>query len=492
METRHLFDRLPPGIFKPLASMSSALNWRVLEHLQVRVFDDDSAMPEYGYPRKTVIEAIETVIETYPNLVTADEDEVENGNGETGINTTDLQSSPVNARANMICRRLLNCGWLQEERRGYHSYLSMPQPASQLLTALLEIAEGRPLFVSGNLKFMRSSIDDIVKDPSGQVDALATLAGNASRFSRHLKGIRGAIKTLYDQIRPPMPAREVVNSFFDKFLREIFIRDYATIKTSDNPLSIREHLLQQISAGLRYHTDNYNKLLAGYQNLYPDGSAKINLERDLSRLYSVFYNIDSQLDAIDTMKVRYEQRVDTVIDYARRSPRKTGKVLKQIISALAKQADLQPEYEVRMPWATGEAIGEERIFNPRRPRIPPEPQAIRVHAPDPELMKRIQYERRMRDAARVTEQGLLDIIQQKSGNRITSELSQFELLSIRDYYHVIALRRLALMEQIKPGKAKESYPKLFSQYRITSTDEIVETPYFITTEVTIQKVISHD
>ena len=156
-----------------------------------------------------------------------------------------------------------------------------------------------------------------VTDPSSHADTLIELAKDATRFSRHLKGIRGSIKDLYDRIQGEIRAKEVIRTFFDDFLREIFIRDYATIKTSDNPLTLRDFLLEQVASGLRYNQENYRKLLAGYRNIYSESESELNLQRDLSRLESVFFNIEAQLDAIDSMKVRYEQRVDAVIDYAR-------------------------------------------------------------------------------------------------------------------------------------------------------------------------------
>ncbi|MCY4263675.1 MAG: hypothetical protein OXE78_02315, partial [Gammaproteobacteria bacterium] len=75
METRHLFERLPEAIFKPLGSNLNRLYWRVLERLHVKLFEEDVDVSEYGHARQEVIRVIESVIESYPCLwQPADED----------------------------------------------------------------------------------------------------------------------------------------------------------------------------------------------------------------------------------------------------------------------------------------------------------------------------------------------------------------------------------------------------------------------------------
>lgn len=475
METRHLFERLPEAIFKPLGSSLNRLYWRVLERLHIKLFEEDVDVSEYGHARQEVIRVIESVIESYPNLWLPDDEEASE------------PDTPINVRANQTYARLLSCGWLQEERRGYHTFVSMPHNVSQLMSSLLEIAEGRPLVMTGKLKSIRAAIQEVVSDPAAHADTLIELAKDATRFSRHLKGIRGSIKDLYDRIQGEIRAKEVIRTFFDDFLREIFIRDYATIKTSDNPLTLRDFLLEQVASGLRYNQENYRKLLAGYRNIYSESESELNLQRDLSRLESVFFNIEAQLDAIDSMKVRYEQRVDAVIDYARRSPRQTGRIIQQVITALATHADQKNIVDVPIPWITGESHYEIRLFKPKRPRKPPEPRTIRFKHVDPEMVERIRQERMARQAAQVTEKGLVELLQQQLGRNVIGELTRFQINTIRDYFHILALHRLAKLETVKQGATEEHYPLIGRNYRLSATSEMVDTEYLEMTKVIIQR-----
>ena len=153
METRHLFERLPEAIFKPLGSSLNRLYWRVLERLHVKLFEEDVDVSEYGHARQEVIRVIESVIESYPSLWLPDDEEVSE------------PDTPINVRANQMYSRLLSCGWLQEERRGYHTFVSMPHNVSQLMSSLLEIAEGRPLVMTGKLKSIRAAIQEVCYRP---------------------------------------------------------------------------------------------------------------------------------------------------------------------------------------------------------------------------------------------------------------------------------------------------------------------------------------
>ena len=323
-----LFKKLPVTLFRPLGAQRNRLYWQVLTRLYSSLFDEDVEIGEYGHAKSAVIDVIATVLEQYSSLWGEDQAD-EDSKGDVRI------------RANLTYYMLRDTGWLEESRYGYHDYVSMLPRVSQMLAALMEIAEGRPLVMTGKLKALRSGIRSVLDNPSDEPDTLIELAKEAGRFSRHLNSIRSSIKELYDQIQGDMPIREIVSGFFDDFLREIFIRDYATIKTTENPLTIRDELMVIIGK-LRYTPDTKQALQQGYISIYGESDtdlAKAHLERDLSRLEQVFLNIERQFDAIDQMKVRYEQRVDTVIDYATRTPRTIGRDLKRLTDALVRHAD---------------------------------------------------------------------------------------------------------------------------------------------------------
>ncbi len=473
MIEKDLFAQLPDELFRPLASPRQRLYWRVLVRLYQTLFEEEYGDSEYGHARTLVINTIETVLNQYTGLWVDDPEDEDSG-------------GDIRLRANLVYNKLRQCGWMEQDRRAYHDYVTMPPRVSQCLAALIELSEGRALVMTGALKNMRATIREIQAKPEGQADRLVELAKDAARFSRHLNSIRGAIKGLYDRIRGDLPARDIVNAFFDDFLREIFVRDYTTIKTTDNPLAIRDELLA-VLAGLRYQPDKQQVLLAGYQALYPGAAdhARAHLDQDLSRLEQVFLNIERQLDGIDAMKVRYEKRVDTVIDYATRTTRPIGKDLARVIDALSSRGLQFPDLPVRVPLQHPEGVGESRFQAPRRFRPPPQPSVLRERVLSAGVKERLALERAARQAIQIDDKGLLAFLETQMGQRHSVQLPDLIIHSVRDYFCVLNVLRAARFQ----AGARRLFPKFSRYYDITGTDQWVETDYIKARNIVISKRI---
>lgn len=479
VKSRHLFERLPESIFKPLTSRYRHIYWRVLEELHYSLFEFDDDVGEFGHAKSEVIDHIDKAVDSNADLfIDADNDSAE-GNEEL---------IPDNKTV-YFYHRLVEAGWLHEEKKGFHYFVTMPQTVSLLVSCLIEIAEARPLVAAGELQGFRDRINSIVSDPLNNAANLTELTKSARRFSRHLNSIRGSIKFLYDRIKPDVDAAETVRSYFDDFLKEIFIKDYVTIKTSDHPLKIRDHLLDQVSH-LKMNEDNFKQLLKGYENIDKD-NARRNLERDISSLESVFYRVEKQLRAIDTMGVRYNQRIDAVIAYAKRSPRETGRLVRRIISTLCRIDDPDNEVTVLLPLTPDEAVGENRFRRPTKARRSPDPKPVITAEQDNEVIKRLMEDhklaRRVRQMVKVNDNSLSDLLDKQLGNNVTMEMSRFKVDSISDYFHLLTLHRLALMHEMKSETVDADFPLLTSRYRLTPTNETVRTKYLETTDVVIDR-----
>ncbi|WP_018234234.1 Wadjet anti-phage system protein JetA family protein [Thioalkalivibrio thiocyanodenitrificans] len=473
---RNLFDQLPEGLFGPLASPNRRLYWQVLLRLYKTMFDDEVEVLDYGHARSSVIDAIEAVLDERSDLW------VDEGGEGAGSEKTD---NPRRLRANNTYYALRAAGWLEEERRGYHDYVSMASRVSQCLSLLIEMAEGRPLIVTGKLKGMAAGMRQVYESPREQADTLTELAKDAGRFARHVNSIRGAIKALYDRIRGDLPTREIVATFFDDFLRDLLVRDYAPIKTSENPLRIRDELLRIVTA-LRYQDEIKAELLEGYKRLYGEvevGDARVRLDQDLSRLEQVFLNIERQLDAIDAMKVRYERRIDTVIDYATRAPRTLGKDLARLSAALVRHGERHPQAGIALPLMGAELPGEARLAQPKRVREAPAPRAVKKTPLDPKVRARSDRERFAHQAVQVTERALGEFLSQRVGPGGKGELGAFEVRTVRDYFCTLALRRAARC----PGSGAQEFPDVLSRYQLTPGEDWVETDYFCMRNVTITR-----
>lgn len=473
---QNLFEQIPDNLFGPLASLNRRLNWLVLLRLYQELFDEIIETGEFGHARTRVIRVIENVLAERADLWIEDEfPDDETPSGSENVRRT---------RATHVYYALSKSGWLEVERRGFHDYVNMSHVVNQCLGFLIELAEGRPLVVTGKLKTLEAGMRQVLSDPSGQADTLVELVKEAIRFSRQVNSIKGAIKGLYDQIRGNLPPREIVARFFDDFLAEIFVRDYAALKTSENPILIRDELLRIITT-LNRKPELHSQLVAGYQRLYSHQDsdlAPLRLEKDLSRLEQVFLNIPRQLDAIDDMKIRYEQRIDMVIDYATRVPRTLGKDLKRLTQALTRLSTKDAP-EIRLPLMMPEAPSESRLFKPRCSRKAPTPRAVKKTPISDDVRKRTEWERAARRQVQVNEEALISFLDNRLQYNRTANIAFLQVHTLRDYFCVLELRRMARI----PHVANQQFPILLEQYNLTLTPDWIETPYFRIQDVVITR-----
>jgi len=467
---KDLFNLLPEKLFRPLASKNCRLHWMVLSRLYTAIFDEEIEESEYGHAREFVIDNIEQTVSQYGHL---------------WIEKTEEEAGDIRSQSNLVYYKLRDAGWFNEKAVAYNFFVSMPPRVSQVLSELIHISEERSLMVGGGLKNMRALVRDIYEEPEGEAGRFIEMVKDAKRFSRHLNSIRGAIFDLYENIKGNVPAREIVQSFFEKFLRKIFIKDYANVKTRDNPLSIRDELLSTVNS-LRYNDEKRSVLIAGYKELFPDevDKAEYYFEQDLSALERVFSGIEHQLDAIDAMQLRYSRRVDTVIEYHTRSPLSIGKELRSIIDVLVRHEKKDPDYEVRMPLNYSEVIGEARFQTPRQKRLPPPPTFVVNRQISEEVKEKLARERVAREAVQVNDEALLSFLDAQLKQHRTLETQDFVIQSVRDYFCLLHIQRLAQF----PKWNKQTYRKALSHYRLTPTNDWADNAYISSQKVIVTRV----
>jgi Wadjet anti plasmid transformation system JetA-like protein len=473
---KQLFDKLPGTIFRPFTSGYRLIYWRVIEDLYLSLFEIDDHVSEFGQARLMVINTIQSTIDSIPSYLPTKDEEDDN----SFLNAEDKTA--------YLYRNLVDSGWLQEEKRGYKVYVSMPQPVILLVSALMEIAEARPLVASGALKSFRNDIKSIVEDPFNGADNLIELTRNANRFSRHLDSIRWSIKYLYDSVRNDPSAAETLKTFYGDFLKEIFVRDYVAVKTKNNPLFLRDYLLEQIQ-NLRLDKESYQQLLRGYTEI-DNREPEKKLQRDLSRLQTVFSNVERQLDAIDLMGTRYSQRIDAVIKFAKRSPKENSRLIKNIINKLVAISDQYPDATIAVPISCREPVGEDRFYKARKPRKPPEPRAVVLRQPDDAVsdsVKRQRLARLARMQMKVTDKSMTQFLEEKMGNKVTFELSDIPIRTAKDYFHVLNLHRIAVTKALKSNQVNTQFPQLSKKYHLTETGNKFTNEYIETTQVVIDR-----
>ena len=168
---RLLFERLPDRLFAPLASPNRHQYWALLCRLHAKRFGPDAPLPpSHGFAVRDVMQDIED------ELVTQDAWENEDGN---------TPETPLANRANAVFNRLIDSGWIRQERHGVERRLTMRPTVSQFLTLLVSFAETGPVFVSGKIRSIELNIQQVME---GRADG-DTLAETAEQARKDRKSV---------------------------------------------------------------------------------------------------------------------------------------------------------------------------------------------------------------------------------------------------------------------------------------------------------------
>jgi hypothetical protein len=166
----HLFDRVPAGIFGPLTGRNSRRTWTLLVRLAENYFSPDSVPP---YPDGYLHEQITKEIERF--LLDSGWDEED----------PDL-ATPLNVQANLILARLVESGWLSEDRVGARKFVTMRPVVSRFFEALQQFAVEGPQLVSGNILVIHSALKEVANSPRANAPAFIEAARTCVRLINSL------------------------------------------------------------------------------------------------------------------------------------------------------------------------------------------------------------------------------------------------------------------------------------------------------------------
>jgi hypothetical protein len=92
----------------------------------------------------------------------------------------------------------------------------------------------------------------------------------------------------------------------------------------------------------------------------------------------------------------------------------------------------------------------------------------------------------------VSEKGLLKVLDKELSGKIASEIVNIPVTSARDYFHVMALHRAAVLESVVPGAMRKHYPELSNRYSMKLTGEIKSNGYAEFEDVIVQRKTVND
>ncbi len=420
-----LFSLVPAGLFGPLASPNREHYWQLLGRLFDEFFGPDAPMPpSHGFPRREITAAIERYLLT--------DDPWEDEEGVT-------PGASLNLRANAIYERFRAAGWLRQDRIGAREMATMVPLVRQFLSTLIDFAEHGPTYVAAKVRSIESQLQFVVDGKAGG-DALDEAADQARRLLASLSSMSLTVRDLMPELSRAETTAQFARQWFERYVGEFFIGDYADLHRGDHPLARRSSILsmaQQIeSTGLRA------RLLAWYRE-HGGGSDEARAEQRLARgLRRVreLERIDDYLGRLDDDIRQANRRALAFLDYRLRAPDKLDVLLRRACRGVRHA----PPDTLRLPVAPAALMDESRLRPPRQKPQPIPRSANAVQPPTPEQLARLALLRRMKRARLVTPEDMARYLGRHLNAAESVESEGLEIESIADLRAYQTLLTLAL------------------------------------------------
>lgn len=469
-----LFRQLPDALFAPLAGPNRTVYGEVLLALQPLFFEQ---VEEQLFPsRETVRGEIEEALARIGAFSWQHEEE----EGESAA----LPLNPAGC-AYRVYRRLLACGWLEEEAEGYRVFVTVPPAVGELLGGLASIARERRVFYGGVVLSIYNNVRLACEEPEGQALAFREACKAALQFQRHLTGLVYGLKGLLERLEGITDRGRLLASFFDDFVERILVADYKRLKTRNNPFRFRQQILALVRE-LRLDPERKGRLLAGYQEqmeLTDREAALRELDRDLHLIAGVFEQVDRHLERIDRYRYRFERRVADSVRYLDRTLPGGAARLTRLLEGLGRVLPAEAGALTALPplpLARPLPIADGGLRPPRGAVQPPAPAALASRAVEEEQLARQRALRDYLDRRRADPARILAYLERQMAGRERVEGNQLTIASVEEYIAFTQLRRLHRL-----GAAVEPVTR---RYRVEPRDEWLENDYLRARDFTVVRV----
>lgn len=455
-----MFNKLPDRIFSPLAGKNRQLYERVLLDLIPDLFGEIDG--NLIFPRREMIFAtIEESLSRLERFEWQDED---------GDETEEFDKSPPTHH--LIYKRLVDCGWLEEELEGYNKYVVMPPEVGALLLTLKDISTSSKRSYGGTVVSILSNIETVINNPVELgYHGLTEAARQTKDFVTHISQMVHGLRDLQKQLLGTRKPQEILQYFFDDFVERILIADYRTLHSKNNPFRYRAkivELLQQIA----FDAELKGVLRSRYmeENQVDEIEALRQLEHDIHYTLSVFKSIDAQISKVDTFRSQLEIRVTETVRYIDKTQPGVRVRVASLLQNLGAKIAKEPEwFSTATPHTS---LDRQRLVcraSLRRPgvkRKPQLPSPFKKTEIDPEKRLANERIRAYLKRRRISPSEIDSYIEKQLGERMEITAMDCSVRCVEDY---IAFSRIPFLGMIKGGD------KFAIKYSIELLPELVET-----------------
>lgn len=453
-----IFGDLNADAFKLFSGSARYFYADLLEHLSEEIFLDAGFAA-----RPDVIETIRSFLRDYkerPNL----EDE-----------RKEAKSDP-SVRANLIYNRLVETGWLVEQKSSYRRLVDMDPAARVLLDFLLDVKSGRLRSYGGEVIQVLSLLESADRDPETRSEALRTAARSSKSFLNHLRGLSAGMRKAEEALAQRRKFGQLFETFFRDYVEKHLIEDYRLLHTTANPFRFRVRILEISDRMLAddYKIDQLASAAVREVRAPTRDAARKAIITDLRRITSVFQNIDEYLDIIEETNRRVEQRIRNTIRFLDSIREANTEVLERVIGKLgaSERGDVVPHDAETL---TSLPQGGIHLFAERARQAPYVSTPIRKPVKSAALVEYEQAVQHYRERTIVTPDKTEAYLLENMGQRTSIRGSELPIRSLDDFF---VFERLRGLEYLSGGVLSDRWdvtltPGHIENEWISCTDFIV-------------------
>lgn len=440
-----LFDRLPGGLFSPLASPNHERYWNLLLRLYDRFFGPEAAPPEGdGYLQRSVTLEIERYILDVTDWTAED--------------VEDRPDTPLAVRSNIYYRLLVNAGWLREDRIGVRNFVIMPTTVQKFLELLRQFAEEGPQIIGGKVQLIYNQLRQVVLDPAKQASGFHEAALQARQLISILSATTMRVREAMDLLATQETTAAFIRTFFDDYIGQLYIRDYHELRTENHPLRHRWEIINA-ALSLRDDPEKRKTMVAYYQVAFRCATteeAEEKFEKDVSR-FLMFKDIDSHLNRLNSSVDRATSRALAYLQYKLRTQGHLDRLLNGAITRLTKPENpAQPT----MGMLPGALLGESRLPTAARKDGPPERTTMVKKVMTIEQQAMIRLKRAMKMSREVTVAQVADYLNANLAVNATIHSDVLPINTIHEFCLFVVVSRLALASRNHAVAGHKAHPML--------------------------------
>lgn len=247
------------------------------------------------------------------------------------------ERDPIAVKADHVYRRMVDCGWIEEDQIDFVTIAEMPTAAQAMAERFHEIEQGLAQVLGGVVITIRNALNSLQARPEENALGLKQAVDSAIAFIRRLRAIHSQLRAIKREISGSTDLKAKLRTFFEEFLGRLLVQDFKAILTTNHPYRFRNEIVH-LADELTHRNDVIQEAACGYVAAQIAGTqddAERLVRQHLDQIRDAFDSIADSFQKINDFRIQLEGRLRNTIRYMERADEKSARRLQAVIKTIA-------------------------------------------------------------------------------------------------------------------------------------------------------------